>query len=290
MSTGAAPDRCARTAARRPTIRAVCLDVDDTLIDYGASARSALGLLLDALLGPAAPSLGAVWPLWQEITDRHSAAVVAGRIAHSDMRRQRTKAFFTHLGRDIDDTAADRGEDLRLAAMQDGWQLFDDALPCLDWLRAAGLKLAVITNATGPRQDARLAGLGVGFFFETIIAAGDVGAAKPDPAIFHTACHGLGVPPEETLHIGDRLDLDAQGAANAGLHGVWLNRTPNPPAAPTQRPADPATHSATHSATHPAHPAIAHPTHPAIHTITSLGELPELLIDGPWDCLDPPLR
>ncbi len=43
--------------------------------------------------------------------------------------------------------------------------------------------------------------------------------------IFHTACARLGFPPAEVAHVGDRLDLDAIAARDAGLAGVWLNRT-----------------------------------------------------------------
>jgi putative hydrolase of the HAD superfamily len=33
------------------------------------------------------------------------------------------------------------------------------------------------------------------------------------------------VLPAETVHVGDRLDVDAEGARDAGLHGVWLDRS-----------------------------------------------------------------
>jgi hypothetical protein len=37
----------------------------------------------------------------------------------------------------------------------------------------------------------------------------------------------MGVEKEQTAHVGDRLDLDAEGAAAAGLHGVWLGSPRN---------------------------------------------------------------
>ncbi|MFD1048225.1 HAD family hydrolase, partial [Kibdelosporangium lantanae] len=129
-------------------------------------------------------------------------------------------------------------------------EFFPDALPCLNWLRAAGLKLAAVTNASGPQQHAKLAEAGITHYFDEVVIAGELGIAKPDSRIFHLTCDRLDVTPTETVHVGDRLDLDAQGARDAGLHAVWLNRD----APPTELPP------------------------PGIHLITDLHALPELLL------------
>ncbi|WP_084468259.1 HAD family hydrolase [Actinokineospora inagensis] len=214
-STSATPGR-AQHPHRPPAVDAICLDIDDTLIDFTGSARTALTHLTGR---------DDLWPDWQRVTEQHSAMVVAGVLDYDTMRHARTKAFLAHLGTHLDDAAVAALEDRRLAQMNRAWRLFPDVLPCLDWLRAAGLRLAAVTNASSPHQRARLATLGVDRFFDTVISAGQLGAAKPDPVIFHTACAHLGVPPDHTAHIGDRLDLDAAGARAAGLHGIWLDRT-----------------------------------------------------------------
>ncbi len=199
----------------RPGVRAVCLDVDDTLVDHSASSRGALRLLLGH---------DGAWPLWQQITDEHVARVVAGVVDSDTMRWQRTKEFFGCLGELLDDAEAVRREGVRVRAMREAWRLFDDVLPCLEWLSAVGVKIAVVTNASGPYQRSKLANLGVAGYIDEVVIAGELGAAKPDPVIFHTACARLGYAPAEVAHVGDRLDLDAIGARDAGLAGVWLNR------------------------------------------------------------------
>lgn len=203
------------TTGLPPRIDAVCLDIDDTLIDYTASARAALREVVGR---------DDLWDTWQQLTEEHVARVVSGELDYETMRCLRTKAFFTGIGSAMDDAHVAELEARRLAAMCRTWQLFDDAVPCLDWLRAAGLKVAAVTNASGPHQRTKLADVGLARFFDTVVIAGEIGAAKPDPVIFHTACDQLGVQPEHALHIGDRLDLDAHGARDAGLHGVWLDR------------------------------------------------------------------
>ncbi|HEX3791173.1 MAG TPA: HAD family hydrolase [Pseudonocardiaceae bacterium] len=197
-------------------MRAVCLDVDDTLVDHTSAVRSALRLLLghdDA------------WPLWKQVTDEQVARVVAGEVDSDTMRWQRTREFFACLGEFIDDAEAIRRERRREQAMRESWTLFADAVPCLEWLNGAGVRIAVITNASGPYQRVKLADLGVAAFIDEVVIAGELGAAKPDPVIFHTACGLLGLEPRQVAHVGDRLDLDAIGARDAGLAGVWLNRT-----------------------------------------------------------------
>jgi len=212
----AAPERQARAPRTEPPrITAVCLDIDDTLIDFTGSARKALHRLIGR---------DDMWAAWQRVTDEHHARAVAGEYDYDTMRRARTKAFLADLGALVDDEAVAVLEDRRLAQMRGAWRLFPDTVPCLDWLRAAGLKIGAVTNASGPHQRARLADLGLGRFFDAVLSPAAIGAAKPDPQIFHAACEHLGAPPEETLHIGDRLDLDAHAARDAGLHGVWLDR------------------------------------------------------------------
>lgn len=215
--------------------------MDDTLVDHSASARGALRLLLGH---------DNAWPLWQQITDEHVARVVAGVVDSDTMLWQRTKEFFGCLGELLDDGEAIRREGVRVRAMRNGWTLFTDALPCLEWLAAVRVKIAVVTNASGPYQRAKLANLGVAHYIDEVVIAGELGAAKPDPVIFRTACERLGYRPAEVVHVGDRLDLDACGARDAGMVGVWLNR--NGPA----RGALPA----------------------GVSMITTLGLLPELLV------------
>jgi putative hydrolase of the HAD superfamily len=198
-----------------PRLQAVCLDIDDTLVDFTTSARRALFGMIGR---------DDLWPAWQRLTEEHVARVVAGELDADTMRLVRTKAFLTDLGRCPDDAAIRELENRRRADMIGSWELFDDVMPCLDWLQAAGLRVAAVTNASGAHQRDKLAGLGIARFFDTVVIAGEVGAAKPDERIFQAACTRLDVPSCETLHVGDRLDVDALGARDAGLHGVWLDR------------------------------------------------------------------
>lgn len=196
-------------------IKAVCLDLDETLLDGEHASRSALRELVGT---------DRAWPVWQRITDRYYARYVTNEIDFDAMCVARTKAFFAAFGDTLDDAEAARRETFRMAAMQRSWRLFDDVRPCLDWLAASGLGLAVVTNAPGHYQREKISAVGLAADFDAVVVSGEVGAAKPDPRIFHTACDRLGLRPDEVAHVGDRLGTDARGATQAGLHGIWLNR------------------------------------------------------------------
>ncbi|WP_433693222.1 HAD family hydrolase [Herbaspirillum seropedicae] len=96
--------------------------------------------------------------------------------------------------------------------------LFDDVEPAL--LRLKGkLTLGSVSNGFADLERIGLAG-----HFGVSIAAHRFGRAKPDPAIFHAACEALQVAPGATVYVGDDPLLDVQGAQQAGLKAVWMNR------------------------------------------------------------------
>lgn len=196
-------------------IKAVCLDIDDTLLDSERSSRRALA----ALTGN-----DAAWPVWRRITDEYQARMMAGEIDFTTMCRRRTHAFFAAFGERLEEAEVIEREQRRMTAMQRSWELFEDVANCLEWLRASGLSLAVITNAPGEYQRRKIAALGLGGLFDELIISGEHGVAKPSRRIFGIACAALDCEPHEVAHVGDSFELDAKGAARAGMHGVWLNR------------------------------------------------------------------
>ena len=62
-----------------------------------------------------------------------------------------------------------------------------------------------------------------------VLASKQLGATKPDPAVFHAACARLGAAEPQTLMIGDEAWSDIDGATGAGLVCVHLRRSPSAP-------------------------------------------------------------
>ena len=96
--------------------------------------------------------------------------------------------------------------------------LFEDVHPVLTVL-SAGLPLVALSNGNA---DVRRAGLGA--YFKVALHAREFGVGKPDRRFFDAAADALGVPAGQVLHIGDDPLLDVQGAQQAGMQTVWVNR------------------------------------------------------------------
>jgi len=108
------------------------------------------------------------------------------------------------------------------------------AAEALARLKAAGLRLAVVSNAEG-RVAKDLAIAGLAGHFEIIVDSHKVGVAKPDPRIFAIALEQLGAPAEESIYIGDLYHIDVVGARQAGMRAVLFDRFGHTPEADCPR-------------------------------------------------------
>jgi len=118
-------------------------------------------------------------------------------------------------------------------ARAEAWRLYPEVRGVLADLARRRLPLAVISNFDRRLHDV-LAGFGLRDAFAAVLVSSEVGAVKPDPAIFAHALQELsGVPAAACLHVGDSAHEDCQGALDAGWQAVWLDRSGRtPPEAP----------------------------------------------------------
>ena len=92
--------------------------------------------------------------------------------------------------------------------------------------------LALVTNGAACLQREKLIRAGLAEHFDAVVVSADVGAGKPDPAIFEHALSLLGARPDQAVMVGDTLERDIAGAHAAGVRAIWINRFGLP------RPAD----------------------------------------------------
>jgi HAD superfamily hydrolase (TIGR01509 family) len=93
----------------------------------------------------------------------------------------------------------------------------------LESLRGRGLRTGLVANSWPDpprvlRADAERYGLAP--LLDVQVWSEEVGARKPEPAIFLRALDDLGVDPADALYVGDRLDTDVAGAASVGMTTV----------------------------------------------------------------------
>src|SRR4051812_8098997 len=107
---------------------------------------------------------------------------------------------------------------------------YPDSAPTLRALRAAGIRTVVVSNWDWSLHE-RLQETGLAPLVDGALASAEVGAAKPDPAIFSRALALVGAEAHEAWHVGDTPEADIAGARAAGLRPILIDRTGADPAA-----------------------------------------------------------
>ena len=111
-------------------------------------------------------------------------------------------------------------------AMQ-SWQPFPDALPALERARAAGLRLAIVSNTDRYIMEETLRQLRP-LEFEAVVVAEDARAYKPDIRPFRRVLHALDAAAAEIVHVAANVECDIAPAASLGFRTAWLNRSREP--------------------------------------------------------------
>jgi HAD superfamily hydrolase (TIGR01549 family) len=99
------------------------------------------------------------------------------------------------------------------------WVPYADTRATLEAVRARGMKVGVVSNVPADLQPV-FAKHGLDGLVDSYTHSFEVGAEKPDPAIFLAAAKSLGVKPSETLMVGDHA-VD-RGAERAGMRALIL--------------------------------------------------------------------
>lgn len=219
-------------------IELVTLDAAGTIIDHrwdpggiAAQAARSVGQLVSAERARATyDEVSAKFRPEQEELERRG-----DRTAVKAMWQRQMARWLEEIGGEASDApeVLARFEELAFGARSHIFALYEDALPAIKAIKAAGFRLGIISN-----WDHTLFGvlesLGVDGEFDFIIASLVFGAEKPDKTIFMKACEQGLTSPERTLHVGDSEYDDFHGAVNAGMHALLIDRA-RPASIPERR-------------------------------------------------------
>jgi putative hydrolase of the HAD superfamily len=196
------------------TITAVGFDLDETL---AVPARDRETILADAVEAVGGPSL-----------TREGYLDVHGRHLTSETREPIFEALLAGHDADV--------EPERLAAVYR--REIADALapvPGIEaFLRRLGgeYRVGLLTNGPTRAQRDKLTTLGWTDLFEVALVTGDLEAGKPDAAAFEALVEALECDPGETAYVGDDVDADIAGAADAGLVPIQVTFEGGPSRSP----------------------------------------------------------
>jgi 2-haloalkanoic acid dehalogenase type II len=198
--------------------RLVTFDCYGTLVDWGGGAAQFL-YELSLRHGDPDPSPG------RELRERWEAIqfqIVQGEYRpYRDVLTESLRAWMDERGLGWNDS---EGEALLRSIRS--WQPFPDTRPALERVRAAGVRLAIISNTDRDIIDHTLRQIGVEF--DAVITAQDARAYKPSDPIFELALERLGEPVEQILHVAAGYKYDIPPALRHGMARAWVNRHAEP--------------------------------------------------------------
>lgn len=223
--------------------KAVFIDWDDTLGDWGTAARLAQE---DVYQQFKIAGWGVSFEDWYEAYHTHNAELWHlyghGQIDRPYLMMDR----FLHPICAVKGIAKEDGEAFKPLAMEMSslflaqtnahFRLLPDAREVVAYL-AGKYALTVVSNGFAEVQHYKLEKSGLLPYFRHVVLSEEVGALKPGARIFEVAMEMNrrelpNLEKEEVVMVGDSWGSDIEGAMNAGIDAVWISPEPSVQALP----------------------------------------------------------
>ena len=200
------------------TYRDILLDVDGTLLDFGAAEQVGIAAVL-ARYGFEADEERI--RLYHRINGAAWAAFERGEVTKERLVEERFETFFQELGKNVNGREA---EDLYRSYLDQSAVLIDGAEDICRYLKERGYGLYVVTNGTSTTQYKRLALSGLDAYMDGIFVSEDAGSQKPQKEYLDYCFARIPqADPSRMLLVGDSLTSDIKGGINAGVSTCWYN-------------------------------------------------------------------
>jgi HAD superfamily hydrolase (TIGR01509 family) len=167
--------------------------------------------------------------IFEDMTTGSDVAAEAAQAAHHawvnrDLAPHLHREAYLHVLRESG--VADHQAEALYGLMIDplNWTPYPDTAAVLAGLHRQGVKTAVVSNIAFDVRPA-FESIGAAGFVDEFVLSFEVGAVKPDPAIFETALGRLGVAAEHAVMVGDSDEADG-GARALGCGFILVDPLP----------------------------------------------------------------
>jgi HAD superfamily hydrolase (TIGR01549 family) len=209
-------------------IRAVLFDLDDTLFDHRGCARDALIAVQQSQSCFQSMAFDALERAHADFLEELHGEVMLGRVPVAVARIERFRRLLESAGvRDQGDTASELAT-LYRETYQTRRRAVAGAAALMSAVRRHA-RIAIVSNNVLDEQQEKLFVCRLEQFVDELVVSGEVGVSKPDPVIFQTAMHRLGVIAAETVMVGDSWIADVEGARAVGIRAIWFNPSGSAP-------------------------------------------------------------
>lgn len=199
------------------TIKVIGFDLDDTLWEIEPvllRAERILGSWLCEQVPGFRYDIDTMRAVRTELLE--ADPTLEGRV--TELRRSVIEEGLYRAGVDRD-TACTLSEDAMVVFLEarNDIELFEDVHDTITAL-SREFVCGVLTNGNADIERMGLANL-----FSFVFSAEQVGAAKPEDALFRAALEHTSVQPHEMVYVGDHPTLDIDPANRLGLRTIWVD-------------------------------------------------------------------
>ena len=213
-------------------LKAILLDVDNTLLDFNLCAQESLK---EAMEQCGIAYEDGMYPVFERENNQIWKELEQGLLTREELHVQRFARVLRalHLEECADSTAV---EDVFQKCVGESAVPVTGAPELVQYL-AEKYPLYVASNARQFRQVKRLEKAGMMPYIREVFSSEKMGANKPAKAFFDGCMASLpGVKAEECMIIGDSLSADIEGGMAYGMKTIWYNHDKLP--VPDNCPAD----------------------------------------------------
>lgn len=200
----------------------IFFDLDRTLWDFDRNSRETLTELFFRFnLDKHIDNPGVFVDTYHDVNLRLWDQYRKGELTKDVLRVKRFRISFGHFGIEDERLASDFGDEY-LAISPTKTILVPHTIETLDYL-ASRYQLHIITNGFQKTQEIKMENCGLNKYFKSLTSSETIGHNKPRPEIFHQALSSVHARKNESIMIGDDLDVDILGARKYGMDQVFLN-------------------------------------------------------------------
>lgn len=205
------------------------IDLDDTLWDFRRNSKIAMHEIYnDYELNQYYDSFESFYDIYMVKNHQLWAQYAKGEITKDYLSLERFLYPLRVVGNEDVELAKKLGKDfLYRTTMQTN--LVDGAIETLEYLKAQGHTLSIISNGFVEVQYTKLRRSGLIPYFANVFLSEEIGYQKPDIRFFQTVLDRLNASPSECLVIGDNFQTDIQGAQNANIRAVFYKNNADLP-------------------------------------------------------------
>lgn len=199
-------------------------DLDHTLWDFESNARSTLATLYKALNleKKGIHDFDLFHKNYLEHNEKLWERYRNGSIRQDELRIKRMRLALLDF-KIADETLASEMSQQFLELLPTRTILFPYTVEILQYLKDKQYILHLVTNGFEKTQHSKLKYSGLDTFFSAVITSEGSNSLKPERAIFDYALHQTGARADNSIMIGDSIEVDIQGAINAGWDQILIN-------------------------------------------------------------------